>query len=609
MMVSPAIGVMLRPMPRPRIHEKAAIALLFGTALLIMGVAGCSRRPAPVIDVTEDVVPGLIDVELTGPADLPGKVLDQEEMEDDLYGDAFSSEFDVEIQVDPADEAATLAALRARKDVIWAEPVTRVHALWQPDDPDFSKQWHLKAAGAPKAWDAARGEGVTVAVIDTGIYPVDDLDAARIVKGHNFVNRSDDAKDDHGHGTHVAGTIAQSTGNGKGVAGMAPQARLMPIKVLSAFGGGTSHDIAEGIRWAVDHGARVLNLSLGGGGRSLAMESAVAYARKRGAVVVCAAGNSGGRGVSYPAAYPGAFAVSAVGPKGAAAPYTSYGPEVQIAAPGGDKSLGEEAGVLQQTLAEGSTTEADYRWFQGTSMATPHVAGAAALLMSLGVTAPGAVERLLTGNAGKPGSYGGAEVEASSEKYGAGLLDAAAAVRTETVWWALWRIGFALVGAIFALKHARSMGQIRTSEKPSALFWAGLGLGAGALTMLAPLGAERLHFLSFLALPPAAWAQRFLGMPGTGALATAAGYIGWSALLPFALALPARTSPRPLQNGFGALVAGLAFGWSGMLLHAAVFRTVALPWMPSLLMPFWLLAFAIAAWVVGRGLLAREPLR
>src|SRR5207253_444283 len=139
--------------------------------------------------------------------------------------------------------------------------------------------------------------------------------------------------------------------------------------------------------------------SLGGGGRSLAMSAAVAYARRRGAVVVCAAGNGGSRGVSYPAAYPGAFAVSAVGPRGKLAPYSSFGPQIAIAAPGGDKSQGEEAGVLQQTLAEGSTSEAAFRWFQGTSMATPHVAGAAALVISLGVTSPGAVEDLLRSTA------------------------------------------------------------------------------------------------------------------------------------------------------------------------------------------------------------------
>jgi serine protease len=415
-----------------------------------------------------------------------------------------------------------------------------------------------------------------------------------LVKGWNFVGNNDDARDDHAHGTHVAGTIAQSTGNGKGVAGMAPEARLMPIKVLSAYGSGTSHDIAEGIRWAVDHGARVLNLSLGGGGRSLAMEAAVAYARRRGAVVVCAAGNSGSRGVSYPAAYPGAFAVSAVGPQGRLAPYSSFGPQVAIAAPGGDKSQGEEAGVLQQTLAEGSTDEAAFRWFQGTSMATPHVAGAAALVMSLGVSEPAAVEKLLASTAKNA-------PEISTERYGAGLLDAGAAVRKATLGWGLWRLAFALFGAWFALRHARGTGQLRANEKPGALFWTGLGIGAGALALVAPMFGESIPVLSFLALPPAAWPLRFL--------TPFAGYIGWSALVPFALALPARLSPRPLQSAFGGLVAGLAFGWAGTLLHAAIWRTVALPWMPALLMPFWLLAGAMVAWAVGRGLLAREPLR
>ena len=174
-------------------------------------------------------------------------------------------------------------------------------------------------------------------------------------------------------------------------------------------------------------------------------------------------------------------------------------------------------------------------------------------------------------------------------------------MRKVTVWWGLWRLAFALLGAWFAIQHARSIGQLRAGEKPGALFWAGLGVGAGALALLAPLGAERIPLLSFLALPPAAWPQRFLP--------PVAGYLGWSALVPFALAFPARLSSRPLRSAFGGLVAGLAFGWAGVLLHAALWRTVALPWMPALLMPLWLLAGAVVAWAVGRGLFAREPLR
>jgi serine protease len=320
------------------------------------------------------------------------------------------------------------------------------------------------------------------------------------------------------------------------------------------------------------------------------MESAVAYARRRGAVVVCAAGNGGRRGVSYPAAYAAAIAVSATGPQGRLAPYSSFGPEVALAAPGGDKSQGEEKGVLQQTIEDGQPA---YRWFQGTSMATPHVAGAAALLMSLGVTSPGAVERLLASSARTP-------AEDAKDKYGAGLLDAAAAARTATFFWGFWRLALAIVGALLALKHARATGHLRAAEKSGALFWTGLGLGAGALTMLAPWGAERISFLSFLALPPAAWPQRFLP--------AAAAYVGWSALAPFALALPARVASRPLQTAFGKLIAGLCFGWAGVLLHAALWRTVDLPYMPAFLAPLWLAASAVVAWAAGRGLLQRERL-
>ena len=550
--------------------------------LIAFALFACSHRPAPVVELSDDAIPGLIDVELQRSAmcrwvtcadeTLPGKRLDSEIVEDPEWGDEVAQEVDVELQVDPAEETATLAALRARKDVIWAEPVMKYQALWLPNDPDFSKQWHLKAAGAPQAWDSARGAGVTVAVIDTGIFPVDDLDASRIVKGHNFVGKNEDATDDHGHGTHVAGTIAQSTGNGVGVAGMAPEARLMPIKVLSAFGGGTSHDIAEGIRWAADHGARVLNLSLGGGGRSLAMESAVAYARRKGAVVVCAAGNGGGPGVSYPAAYDGAFAVSAVGPQGKLAPYSSYGREVAIAAPGGDKSQGEEAGVLQETIDRQGKPA--YLWFQGTSMATPHVAGAAALIMSLGVTSPGAVERLITGTARKAGE---------KDKYGAGLLDAAAAVRAVTLWWDLWRLALAAFGAWFAVKHARKLGHVKET---SPLLWAGVALGAGAYTAVAPM----LH-VSLAALPPAAL------------LAKVSPWLGWSALAPFVIALASRAFKARW------LAAGIAFGWAGMLLQAALWRTVDFAYLPAFVAPFWLLLNAGFAWMAGRGLLAREPLR
>jgi serine protease len=443
---------------------------------------------------------------------------------------------------------------------------------------------------------------------------VDDLDPERIVRGHNFLSGGSDARDDHGHGTHVAGTVAQSTDNGVGVAGMAPLARLMPLKVLGADGSGTSVGIADAIRYAADHGARVLNLSLGGGARSAAMANAVAYARRKGCLVVCAAGNGGSRGVSYPAAYPGALAVSAVGPQGLLAPYSSFGPEVRIAAPGGDKSQGEEAGVLQETVDPANPGgKGVYRWFQGTSMATPHVAGAAALLASLGITDPGAIERLLAGAADRPGTYGRAGGDAQpvpdssallSEKYGAGLLDVGAAVRTATVWWTLFRIALAAVGALVALFHARRLGHMRARAGAPFGLWPALLVGAGALALLAPAGIARLPIVSLVALPLPALPGRFLGPAGSSLLASVAAYASWSALFPFAVAMIARAA-RPLRG----VAAGLAFGYAGVLLHAAFFRTVYLPLLPSSLIPFWLLAGAFLAWVFGRALLAPEPLR
>jgi serine protease len=378
---------------------------------------------------------------------------------------------------------------------------------------------------------------------------------------------------------------------------MAPLARLMPLKVLGADGSGTSVGIADAIRWAADHGARVLNLSLGGGARSANMANAVAYARRKGCVVVCAAGNSGSRGVSYPAAYPGALAVSAVGPQGRLAPYSSFGPEVRIAAPGGDKSQGEEAGVLQETIDPSDPGgKGVYRWFQGTSMATPHVAGAAALIASLGVTDPGAIERLIASSAD------GHSLD--KEKYGAGLLDAAGAVRTATVWWTVWRIALAAIGAFIALFHARKLGHIRARGTAPVGLWPALFLGAGGLAFLAPIGVARVSGLSLLALPLPALPERFLGPAGTSFVASLVAYAAWSAVVPLAIAMIARVA-TPLRG----IAAGLAFAQAGVLLHAALFRTVFLPYLPAMLVPFWLLAGSFIAWWLGRALFMPEPLR
>jgi serine protease len=289
-----------------------------------------------------------------------------------------------------------------------------------PNDPMYSQQWNLHNIGIESSWAETKGNGVTVAVIDTGISQVPDLKETKFVSGYDFVSDQEKAEDDNGHGTHIAGTIAQSTNNGFGVAGIAYEASLMPLKVLSAAGGGTVADIAEAIRFAADHDAGVINMSFGGGGESSAMQEAIAYAHKKGVVVIAAAGNSSQNSADYPARYPHVIAVAALGPSGEKTPYSNYGAGVDISAPGGDTSGGEAGGILQNTLNP-QTGEPVFASFQGTSMAAPHVAGVAALVKSTGVSDPDEVEAVLTESARKV-------QDDTLNHFGSGKLDAAAAV-------------------------------------------------------------------------------------------------------------------------------------------------------------------------------------
>lgn len=297
-------------------------------------------------------------------------------------------------------------------------------ALGVPNDPDYHKQWNLRSINAEKAWEDTAGSGVTVAVIDTGISRVPDLKDTKFVTGYDFVNDREVADDDNGHGTHVAGTIAQTTNNGYGVAGVAYQASLMPLKVLSASGGGTVADIAEAIKFAADNGADVINMSLGGGGESQAMKEAIAYAYNKGVVIIAAAGNSGENSASYPARYTNVIGVSALGPSSEKAPYSNFGAGVDISAPGGDKSESEIGGILQNTI-DPNSGEPVFAYFQGTSMAAPHVAGVAALVKASGVSDPEQVTQILLQSARSV-------KEDPLNHFGAGQLDAANAVALAT---------------------------------------------------------------------------------------------------------------------------------------------------------------------------------
>jgi serine protease len=289
-------------------------------------------------------------------------------------------------------------------------------SLIGPNDQYYSKQWNLHKIGVEAAWTRTKGSGITVAVIDTGITKVRDLYETKFVKGYDFVNDTDAAKDDNGHGTHVAGTVAQATNNAYGVAGVAYEASLMPLKVLNADGAGTVADIAEAIKFAADNGADIINMSLGGGGESQLMEDAVKYAHNKGVTIIAAAGNENTNGVSYPARYDHVIGVSAFGPDGERASYSNYGAGVDISAPGGS----ETGAILQETINEQG--EGVFLGLQGTSMASPHVAGVAALIKALGIKEPDEILQVLQQSARVIQDDG-------LNYYGAGQLNAEAAVK------------------------------------------------------------------------------------------------------------------------------------------------------------------------------------
>ncbi|MCP4164704.1 MAG: peptidase S8 [Chloroflexi bacterium] len=337
------------------------------------------------------------------------------------------------VSVIPGTELETAAELNALPGVAYAEPDYLLYAIGSeattPNDTFYgSFQWQLPHINADDAWDTTRGrDSITIAVIDTGVDLTHPDLASKIVNGRDFINDDNSANDDGGHGTHVASIAAAATNNGRGVAGVSWGAKIMPVKVLDAAGLGPTSVIADGIRWAADQGAEVLNLSLGGPGRSGTLEDAVNYAYGKGSLVIAATGNDyqEGNPTFYPAAYDHVLAVAATNDTDGHARYSNSGFYVDIAAPGGDPDGSSDddkrhwiVGAYWRGAGFG-----DYAGLFGTSQAAPHVSGLAALVLSMNdsLTADD-LENILTSTA--------VDVQAPGwdEYSGHGRIDAAAAV-------------------------------------------------------------------------------------------------------------------------------------------------------------------------------------
>ena len=273
------------------------------------------------------------------------------------------------VGVEPRRREAARRALLASRSVLSADREPIASALETiPSDPFWPQEWGLQVAGFPGAWDLSRGSPrLVVAVVDTGVDPSQPELQGALVPGYDFVNSDADPRDDHGHGTAVAGVIAARADNGAGTTGACWQCSIMPIKVLGADGVGDDSLIAAGIIWATDHGARVINLSLGAPGTTQVLSEAIAYAAGKGAVVVGAAGNSGNDVPFYPAADPNAISVAGTTRTDRPYEWTNRGAWVDVAAPG-----------CNPTIDRGNR----YVIFCGTSSATPLVSGLAALALT-----------------------------------------------------------------------------------------------------------------------------------------------------------------------------------------------------------------------------------
>ena len=518
--------------------------------------------------------------------------------------------------VDAANEQGIIATLSSNPNVEIAEPDSYMHVdpneVAQiaespatqpgfPNDPDYKYQWHLRQIGMPEAWKLSDGNGVVVAVLDTGVayedyqkfHQLPDLKGLTFIDPYDFVGNTTHANDDHGHGSHVTGTIAQATNNGIGVAGVGLDLKIMPLKVLSGSGSGSVAGIADAIRYAADHKASVINMSLGGAFPSNVLKKAVAYAHKKGVTVVCAAGNESRGKVGYPAAYPGAVAVSATQFDEGVTFYSNYGKDIDIAAPGGNTRVDQNGdgmpdGVLQNTIVIGDPTKDGYFTFMGTSMASPHAAGVAALVVGEGVTNPDEVEAILKSSARKPEKQ-----TYTTDKYGAGIIDAPAAIlkaRSETGGFQ-FGLGLLLAAGVAASARRKGLG-----TKLGLGYLAGVGVGASGLFFLPYImpSVSSLPIIHALTHGLPSWDLSLLGVSGHGNV------LFFSAAIPL-LALGLGYGVPKLRS----VLAGLSIGVAAHLAFFAVAPLMSLHYVPFC-STAWLAANALVCLVLARLALQRR---
>lgn len=370
--------------------------------VFVLSVGAQEKAPAglePLVTITGDFVPGELLIQFKD-----GMTLSERES---LLSE-FEATYDHTLMTDtiqvwlvPAGEELTLSqTLSDLPEIEFAEPNYYYYVLNNPipNDPGYGQQWAHNIMDSPQAWDIATGSAtITTAILDTGVdlgHP--DL-AGHIVAGYDFIQNDNDPGDKFGHGTHVAGIAAAIGNNGVGIAGVDWNARIMPVRVLDAEGRGTNADIINGINWAANNGADIINMSLGGTSYSSGMQTAVNNAHNGGTLVIAAMGNcrTGGGGCTatnptiYPAAYNNVLAVSATNTSDNYSYYSQYGGHNDVSAPGGEMTFfGDQGGIYSTMPTYGVYLTSigydnNYDYLQGTSMAAPQVAGLAGLIWSL----------------------------------------------------------------------------------------------------------------------------------------------------------------------------------------------------------------------------------